>query len=148
MIETKHKDPFARFLGSIVGFSVRILAVLMVFVVFWAMVDVVVHIYNEFLASYGEVFSSESIFESLGSVLVVLIAIEIFLNIIYFLVEDTIHVPLVLATALTAISRKVIIIDYTAVSAGHMYATAALIAAVGLVYWLVSSKHQIKIMGD
>jgi len=44
-----------------------------------------------------------------GSFLSVLIAIEIFLNITLYLREDVIHVKLVVATALMAIARKVIV---------------------------------------
>ena len=41
----------------------------------------------------------------------VLIAIEIFINIMVYLREDVIHVKIVLATTLMAIARKVIILD-------------------------------------
>ncbi len=44
--------------------------------------------------------------------MVTLIAIEIFLNIVLYLRDDVLHVKLVLATALMAIARKVIVLDY------------------------------------
>ncbi len=136
----ENDEPFITFLNSVVLWGVRVLSVLVVLVILWALIDVIVHVYQQFAISFASLFSSETLFSTLGAFLVVLIAIEIFLNIIFFLKKDTVNVPLVLATALTAIARKVIILDYTAVSSDHMYATAALILAVGLTYWLITKK--------
>lgn len=136
-IEPK-KVPLLSVLNRVVDFGIRVLAVLMAFVVIWALVDVVFHLYRQFSIAYDSLFTVETLFSTLGSILAVLIAVEIFLNIVYFIVKDAVNVQLVLATALTAIARKVIIIDYSAITEGHMYATAALILSVGLVYWLVT----------
>jgi len=140
LTELENKSPFLRFLNQFVEWIVKILCVLMVFVIIWALVDVVVHIYDQFQTSYESLFQIETLFTTLGSVLVVLIAIEVFLNIVYFLVKDAINVTLVLSTAITAIARKVIIIDYQTVSVEHMYAAAGLILAFGVAYWLVAKK--------
>ena len=67
----------------------------------------------------------------------VLIAIEIFVNIVSYLRDDVIHVRIVLATALMAIARKVIILDYSTTGPQYIYATAAVVAAMALAYWLV-----------
>ena len=67
----------------------------------------------------------------------VLIAIEIFVNIVSYLRDDVIHVRIVLATALMAIARKVIILDYSTTARRYIYATAAVVAAMALAYWLV-----------
>ena len=67
----------------------------------------------------------------------VLIAIEIFVNIIIYLRDDVIHVKIVLATALMAIARKVIIFDYDEISPDYVWATAAVTLAMAIAYWLV-----------
>ena len=136
----KTNDSLINSLNKIVLFIVRILAVLMVFVIFWALADVLMHLYKQALAPYESIFNIENLFSTLGAFLAVLIAIEVFLNILFYLKRDAIHVPLVLATALTAIARKVIVVDYATVPDAHMYATAALILSVGVTYWLVTRK--------
>lgn len=71
-----------------------------------------------------------------GAFMAVLIAIEIFINITLYL-RDVIHVKLVMATALMAIARKVIIFDFDKVAPGYVYATGAVILALSIGYWLV-----------
>ena len=62
------------------------------------------------------------IFAVFASFLAVLIAIEIFANITLYLRDDVIHVKLVIATALMAIARKVIVLDFTALAAEYVLA--------------------------
>jgi len=66
-----------------------------------------------------------------------LIAIEIFINITIYLRDDIIHVKIVMATALMAIARKVIILDYDEITPDYIWATAALVFAMSLGYWVV-----------
>jgi uncharacterized membrane protein (DUF373 family) len=69
-----------------------------------------------------------------------LIAIEIFLNIVLYLRDDVLHVKLVLATALMAIARKVIVLDYKELESEYIWATAAVVFALSIGYWLVVKK--------
>jgi uncharacterized membrane protein (DUF373 family) len=70
--------------------------------------------------------------------LAVLIAIEIFANITLYLRDDVIHVKLVVATALMAIARKVIVLDLSILEPSYLYAIAAIVIALGITYWLLS----------
>ena len=81
-----------------------------------------------------------SLFLFVGAFLAVLIAIEIFINIILYLRDDVIHVKLVTATALMAIARKVIVLDFKTINHHYVYATAAVVLALGITYWLISVK--------
>jgi uncharacterized membrane protein (DUF373 family) len=67
----------------------------------------------------------------------VLIAIEIFINITIYLRDDVIHVKIVMATALMAIARKVIILDYNQISPDYIWATAGVVVAMSIGYYLV-----------
>lgn len=139
LIKENH-DPLIRFLNKIVVYCVRLLAVLMVLVVIWSLVDVVVQMYRQASESILTAFNVDQLISLFGLFLVVLIAVEIFLNIIFYLKRDAIHVPLVLSTALTAIARKVIVLDYKIADPQYIYATAAVIVTVGITYWLVTKK--------
>ena len=70
----------------------------------------------------------------------VLIAIEIFINISMYLSTNVIPVRLVVATALMAISRKVIIFDYETVTPPYIFGTAAVVLALGVTYWLITRR--------
>lgn len=51
--------------------------------------------------------------------------------------RDMDHIKLVVATALMAIARKVIILDYEKATAIQLYGIAGIIAALGVTYWLI-----------
>jgi uncharacterized membrane protein (DUF373 family) len=135
------RDPLMHYLNKTIIIAVKVLAVLMVFLIIWSVIDVVLTIVKQFLAPPFLLFNFEDLVHLFGNFLAVLIGIEIFLNIVFYLKQDAIHVPLVLATALTAISRKVIILDYNKLTADYIYATALVVFAVGIVFWLVTRKE-------
>lgn len=122
---------------KVILFCVRVLAVLMAFVVVWSTVDVLAIIYREFMTPNFTASGLDEFLTIFGAFLLVLIAIEIFFVIVLYLRKDVGHLRLVIATALMAIARKVIIIDYEHMQASQLYAVAALILVLGATYWLV-----------
>ena len=72
-----------------------------------------------------------------GAFMAVLIAIEIFVNITIYLREDVIHVKIVMATALMAIARKVIIMDMDEIEPLYIFSVATVVIAMSIGYWLV-----------
>jgi uncharacterized membrane protein (DUF373 family) len=134
------RDPLLRFLNAIVVYTVKILAILMVVVIVWGLVDVFMHLYDQLVTASRSRFNIENMMTTLGAFLAVLIAIEIFLNILFYLKKDVVHVPLVLSTALTAVARKMIVLDYSVTPPQYIYAIASGIFSVGIIYWLVTKK--------
>jgi len=141
-LESPPSEPLIAFLQRIIHFAVRVLAVLMTFVILWGIGDVVWMLYNQLIAPPFLLLNINDILAVFGAFMAVLIAIEIFINITLYLRDDVIHVKLVLATALMAIARKVIIFDFDKISAGYVYATGAVILALSIGYWLISKKSQ------
>lgn len=135
-----HKDPVIALLHKVIRQTVRVLAVLMVFVILWGIGDVVWILYEKLTTPPYFLLNINDIFSTFGAFLAVLIAIEIFVNITLYLRDDVIHVKLVVATALMAISRKVIVLDYASVEPGYVYATGVTVLALGITYWLVATK--------
>jgi len=136
----KHEDPFLEYLHRIIRFAVKILAVLMVLVIVWGIGDVVYVLYQRISTPPVFLLSINDILATFGAFLAVLIAIEIFINISMYLKTDVIPVKLVVATALMAISRKVIIFDFEKITPPFIMGTAAVILALGFTYWLISKK--------
>jgi uncharacterized membrane protein (DUF373 family) len=131
------KEPLIQKLRVIIRFSVRCLAVLMTLVILWGVVDVAWEIYQKLRTPPVMLMSISDILATFGAFMAVLIAIEIFINITVYLRDDVIHVKIVMATALMAIARKVIILDFSVITPDYILATAALVLAMGVGYWLV-----------
>ena len=139
-LSLEDKDPYVRFLHKVIQIGVKILAFLMVLVILWGILDVMYNLYQRLSQPPLLLLKVSDILFLFGTLLVVLIAIEIFINITLYLREDVIHVRLVVATALMAIARKVIVFDYKELAPQYIYATAAVVLALGVTYWLVRQK--------
>jgi uncharacterized membrane protein (DUF373 family) len=134
------EEPLIHWLHVIIRLCVRALAVLMTLVIIWSVADVAWVLYQRAIASPVWLLNVNDILASFGAFMVTLIAIEIFHNIILYLRDDLLHVKLVLATALMAIARKVIVLDYKELEPEYIWATAAIVFAVSIGYWLVARK--------
>lgn len=132
---------FLEIMHQAILMCIRVLAVLMVVVIFIGTIDVLYTVYDNILIQqpFG-FFHVESIIHILGAFLAVLIAIEIYTNVTIYLTKDSINLKLVLSTALIAIARKVIVLDYKTTSPEYIYATAAIILAAAATYWVVTYK--------
>lgn len=139
-IVKSHQDTYIQLMLRVVAWNVKFLAFLMVLVILWATSDVVYHLYSEISYSSTNFFNIDDLIGIFGTFMGVLIAIEVFMNIIFYLRKAEIHVPLVVSTALTAIARKIIILDYTTITPTSLLGIAAIIAALGVTLWLIGVK--------
>lgn len=82
--------------------------------------------------------------KTFGQIMTVLIAIEFNHTIIQIArrIENAIQIKIVLLVAMLALSRKFIILDLAKVTPPQMYALAAIMISLGLVYWLVLDKKK------
>jgi uncharacterized membrane protein (DUF373 family) len=131
------KEPLIKYLRNIIHFAVRLLAILMTLVILWGVADVGYVLYQKLVEAPFLMLTISDILATFGAFMAVLIAIEIFVNINIYLREDVIHVKIVMATALMAIARKVIILDYGKISAEYVWATAGVVLAMSIAYWMV-----------
>ncbi len=134
------EDLFIDFLHKVIRLAVKVLSVLMVAVIVWGIGDVIYVLYQRLIDPPFLLLRINDILATFGAFLAVLIAIEIFINITLYLKTDVIPVRLVVATALLAISRKVIIFDFEDITPPYLVGTAAVILALGITYWLATKK--------
>jgi uncharacterized membrane protein (DUF373 family) len=134
------EDSLIRLLHGVIHFAVRMLAVLMTLVILWGVADVVHMLYIKLMAQPFLLLTVNDILAIFGSFLSVLIAIEIFINITVYIKHDALPIKMVIATALMAIARKVIMLDFKELDWPYIVAMAAVIVALGLTYWLISYK--------
>ncbi|ACL06780.1 phosphate-starvation-inducible PsiE family protein [Desulfatibacillum aliphaticivorans] len=130
------------FLHKVILYLVRVLAVLMTLVILWSVLDVVWILFNNIITPPYGILKLDDILNTFGGFLAVLIAIEIFMNIILYLREEVIHVKLVVATALMAAARKVIVFDYGNLEVAYVWATGVVIVALSISFFLVSKTEK------
>jgi uncharacterized membrane protein (DUF373 family) len=135
-----HSDPMLKVLHRTIRFAIRILALLMVLVIYWSIADVVYVLYLKLSTPPYFLLNVEDILQTFGAFMVVLIAVEIFINIRLYLGSNIIPVELVVATALMAVARKIIVLDLKLVSAEQVIGLALVTISLGVTYWLIRKK--------
>ncbi len=138
---THFDDAFVGWLKKSIRWAVRLLAVLMMLVIWWGVADVIYVLYERMMAHPYMLLNISDILATFGAFMAVLIAIEIFVNITSYIRNDVIHLKIVMATAVMAVARKVIVLDYKETGADYVYATAALVLALSVAYWLAVVKN-------
>ncbi|WP_285906443.1 phosphate-starvation-inducible PsiE family protein [Pseudodesulfovibrio pelocollis] len=132
-------DPMVNRLWKLIRLSVRVLAVLMTLVIFWGILDVIWVLYQRLMSPPVFLLNINDILATFGAFMAVLIAIEIFANIVIYLEYRMIHLKLVISTALMAAARKVIVLDFSVYGHTEIFALGAVILALGASYWLVGA---------
>lgn len=133
----KSDDMVLWLLKNAIHYSLKTLALLMILLIISGVVDVGWTLYQRLLAPPRFILTIGDILATFGAFMVVLIAIEIFQNIILYLRDDVIHVKIVLATALMAVARKIIILDYDELDSMYVFATGLVLIATGITYYLI-----------
>lgn len=137
-------SPFIARLQGMIRFAVKVLSTLMVLVIFWGVLDVAWVLFERLSRPPVMLLEIHDILAIFGAFMAVLIAIEIFLNISMYLEQRAVHVKLVLDTAIMAAARKVIVLDYKQTDAWEVLALAAVLAALGVCYWLALARERRK----
>ncbi len=140
-LPTDHNESLISFLNKLIKVAIKILAILMVLVIFWGVGDVLYVMYNNLIAEPFMLLNLTDIFKTFAAFLAVLIAIEIYQNIVLYLSSNVIPLKLVLATALMAIARKVIIIDFKELTPMYIFSIATVVLALGIAYYVVNLEH-------
>ncbi|MDF5393527.1 phosphate-starvation-inducible PsiE family protein [Vibrio parahaemolyticus] len=136
-MEVDKNDKLTKKLQIVIHWSVRVLSIVMLFVIVMGVIDVAWTIYQKLITPPKLILTISDMLATFGAFMAVLIAIEIFINITISLRENVIHVKIVMATALMAISRKVIIIDFETLSPMYLIGIAAVVLSMSLGYWLI-----------
>lgn len=131
------QDPLLRVSQRLILISVRALVLLMIGVIVWGVADVIWVLYERLREPPVMLLTISDILSTFGAFIAVMIAIEIFENLTIYLRQNVIEVELVMATGLMAIARKVIVLDYKELSPEYVWATAGVVLAMSIGYWLV-----------
>lgn len=141
------EDPLIRKLWTLIRLSVRLLAILMTLVILWGILDVVWVLYQRLMTPPVFLLNINDILATFGAFMAVLIAIEIFANIVIYLEYRMIHLKLVISTALMAAARKVIVLDFKVHDSRIVFSLGVIIVALGICYWLIG-RHETRENGE
>lgn len=136
LVDKRQNKSFLIFVDGIEDFFAKILSLIMIGVVLFAIIDLGIALTQEVISPPVGRFST-SLLKIFGLFLNILIALEITQNITSYLSNHIIQVEMVIITSLIAVARKIIILDFEKVSDSELLALAAAIFALSICYWLV-----------
>jgi uncharacterized membrane protein (DUF373 family) len=135
------EEKFLKAIDQIAKFVSKILAIALIFVIFFAVFDLLRFLaYDVLLTSSQGVFSN-SLLGVFGMFLNVLIALELMDNVTAYLRQHVIQLELVIITALTAVARKIVIFDSK--SDGDLTGLAIAVLSLSISYWIVHRRKRI-----
>jgi uncharacterized membrane protein (DUF373 family) len=136
LFDKRQNENFLIFLDDIEDFFAKILSLIMIGVVLFAIIDLGIVLSQELIAPPVGRFSI-SLLKIFGLFLNILIALEITQNITSYLSDHIIQIEMVIITSLIAVARKIIILDFEKISDSELFALSAAIFALSICYWLV-----------
>ena len=120
------------------------LLALMGIVVISGVLEVAYVVFIDLMQPPGFFLGVEDLFEIFGLFLMVLIGLELMTSIEMYLDDNTIHAELMFLVALTAVARKVVILDAKSVDAMTVFAIAALVIALSGGYYFIKKTNALR----
>jgi uncharacterized membrane protein (DUF373 family) len=131
-----------QYLESFERIITRILLVMMAVVVLLATVEVIWFIIVDVLTPPVLVLEVWELLDLFGLFLLVLIGLELLHSVKIYIEQREIHVESVLAVALIAVARKIIILDPKDQPEGTLLGIAAMVLALVLGYYVIRRSHR------
>lgn len=109
-----------------------------------ALIELCFILYRDLISTDGFLLGLNELFEVFGMFLIVLIAVELMASIYMYMVDKSVHVEMMLLIAITALARKVVVLDLEGKGdpAMYMIGMAALLATLIGGYYLVKRLDQ------
>ena len=116
----------------------RLLTVITGVVITAALIQLVISLGSKLLTGSAATWLGDDLIKILGDLLTVLIALEVLQNITSYLRRHVVQIELVLVTALTAVSRKVIVLPSGAENKPQLLVGLGIaVVSLSAAYWLV-----------
>lgn len=123
------------------GFVSKLLSIAMVMVVIVIIFDLGRYLAIALFNDNPNDFLGQTLLEIFGFFLSVLIALEILENITAYLRKHAVQIELVIVTSLTAVARKIIILDLKEITGVTLIGLAIAILSLSLSYFIVKNVH-------
>lgn len=119
----------------------KLLSIAMVTVVIVVTIDLGLYLTKVLFTSDPNIFLGKTLLDIFGLFLSVLIALEILENITAYLRKHVVQVELVIVTSLTAVARKIIILDLDKITGVSLIGLAIAILSLSISYFIVKNIH-------
>lgn len=132
---------FRQGISSFESLVSKLLAIAMILVILVSMWDLGLVLFsNLFLAPIP--FLNRALLEIFGLFLTILIALELLQNITAYLQDHKVQLELVIVTSLTAVARKIILLDLDKVSGSELIGLALTVLTLSISYGIIKvSNH-------
>ncbi len=120
----------------------KTLSIGLIFVVFTSVVELFKILISEIIVNHSDSFFKEDMFYILGLFLNILIILEVLENITIYLKNQAFALELVIATALIALARKIIIYDIKTSGANELLGVSGSLLALSISYWLIKKNNR------
>ena len=109
-----------------------------------ALIELCFVLYQDLISTSGFLLGLNELFEVSGMFLIVLIAVELMASIYMYMVDKSVHVEMMLLIAITALARKVVVLDLEGKGdpAMYMLGLAALLGTLVGGYYLIKRLKQ------
>lgn len=128
-----------KMLRTFEGVIIWILVVMMVLVLVISILQLGYTIYDYLTTKPFHIFDEKTVMGLFGSILIVLIGIELLDTIKVYLKDDVVHVEIVVLVAIIALARKIIVMDFDKYSALSLIGLSTLIITLAVGYYMI--KH-------
>lgn len=135
-------DIFLKRLSQVESIVSKVLSLAMLVVIVVTVIDLGIVLYTSLFSFDSIGFLKTTLTDIFGLFLSVLIALEILENITAYIRKHVIQVELVIATALTAVGRKLIILDLENVEGLSIVGLAIALLALSISYLIVRMVHR------
>ncbi len=135
-------DVFLKRLSQIETLVSKVLSMMMILVIFVSVIDLAWLLFRSLHTVDSAGLFKTVLTDIFGMFLSVLIALEILENITAYIQKRVVQVELVIATALTAVGRKLIILDLDTVSGVSVIGLAIALLALSISYFIVRTVHR------
>ena len=126
-----------KFFDQLEKYAAYALLALMAVIVFSATLEVAYEIATNIFKPPGFFIGVRDLFELFGLLLMVLIGLELMTSIRMYLNNHSIHAELMLLVAITAITRKIVILDSTEIELMVLFGIGFLVLALTAGYYLI-----------
>jgi len=124
-----------------------VLLILLGIVLVVSVINLSIIVFKFLVDDGGYILESHEMIQIFGYFLLVLIGIEFFESILTYLRDNVIHVEVIVMVAMTAVARKVILLD-SEVSDFHLMGLGFLILSLGIAYYLIRKSNREKIQEE
>ena len=126
-----------KFFDQLEKYAAYALLALMAVIVLSATLEVAYEVATNMFKPPGFFIGVRDLFELFGLLLMVLIGLELMTSIRMYLNDHSIHAELMLLVAITAITRKIVILDSTEIEPMVLFGIGFLVLALTVGYYLI-----------